>query len=98
MRAGLPRAWFGGRLEPGVVGFVVGNRMMLGPVPPGRTLWTNRNSPIVLGRIVPRRDGGFELRLAFYSRGFPYSVIEDPPAMAFLNDWIDAAARELGMP
>jgi len=70
--------------------------MMLAARPPGRSLWTNRKSPIVLGRLVPRADGGCDLRLSFYRQGFPDRAVEDPSAEAFLDDWVATVASELG--
>ena len=69
--------------------------MMLGARPPGRSIWTNRNSPIAFGRL-PRADGGCDLRLSFYGQGFPYRAVEDPSAEAFFDDWLATVASELG--
>jgi hypothetical protein len=75
---------------------MLGKRMMLGVVPPGRTLWSNENAPIIFARIVPRRDGGCNLRLGLYRQGFPYRSIRDPLAEAFFNDWLRRLGSELG--
>jgi len=96
VRTDIPRGWFGGRLTPGVAGFRFGNCMMVSPVPPDRTLWTSRKAPTVLGRIVPRPDGGSDLRLSLYTPGFPYRTVQDPVAVAFFDDWLMALAEELG--
>jgi hypothetical protein len=89
--------WFGGRLEPGVIGFGLGNFLVLEPIPPGRDLLTNRSSPDVICRIVRMRDGGCDLRLSVFTQGYPWRVIEDPVAMAFFNDWATAVADELAL-
>jgi hypothetical protein len=96
LRAGIPNAWFGADLEPGVTGFMVGGRMMLGVRPPGRSLWTNRRSPVAFGRLVPRTDGGCDLRISLYRQGFPYRAVEDPSAEDFFDDWVATVASELG--
>ena len=95
-RADIPRAWFGGRLTPGVAGFMFGNYMMVSPVPPDRTLWASRKAPTVLGRIVSRPDGGSDLRLSLYTPGFPYRTVQDPVAVTFFDDWLIVVAQELG--
>jgi hypothetical protein len=96
MSADIPRGWFGGRLTPGVTGFMLGNRMIASPVPPDRTLLGNRKAPTVLGRIVSMPDGGSYLRLSVCTPGFPYRTVEDPVAVAFFDDWLRAVAQELG--
>jgi hypothetical protein len=98
LRSGIPGAWFGAKLEPGLVGFALGNRFMLGVRPPGRNLWSNRRSPVVFGRLVSRPDGGSDLRLSVYRQGFPYRAIEDPEAEAFLDDWLSALEADLETP
>lgn len=98
MRSGIPGALFGAKLEPGLVGFALGNRFMLGVRPPGRNLWSNRRSPVVFGRLVSRPDGGSDLRVSVYRQGFPYRAFEDPEAEAFLDDWLRALESDLGMP
>jgi hypothetical protein len=70
--------------------------MMLGVRPPHRTLWSNRTSPVVFGRLVARPDGGSDLRLSLYRQGFPYRAIEDPAAEAFLDDWLHALEADDG--
>lgn len=72
-----------------------GNYMMAAPVPPHRTLLTARKTPTVLGRIVPRPDGGSDLRLSVHTPGFPYRTIEDPVAATFFDDWLMAVVQEL---
>jgi hypothetical protein len=93
--ADAPRAWFGGRLTPGVRGLILGNYMMLVPVPPNRRLWSSRKSPTVIGRIVSRSDGGSEVCMSIYTTGFPYRTVKDSTATAFLHDWMSAVARKL---
>ena len=95
MRAGIPKAYIGRELDPGVRGFALGRLMVLGVAPPGRNLWSNRRSPTVLGRIVQRADGGSELRFAIYGPGYPYRAIEDPPAMQAFDTWLDGLKGEL---
>jgi hypothetical protein len=74
-----------------------GNCMMAAPVPPNRTLLAARKTPTVVGRIVPRRDGGSDLRLSVRTPGFPYRTVEDPVAATFFDDWLMAVAQELGV-
>lgn len=93
--ADAPRALFGGRLTPGVRGFILGKYMMLVPVPPGRGLWGSRRSPTVIGRIVSRSDVGADVRMSIYERGFPYRTVKDSTATAFLHDWVNEVARKL---
>jgi hypothetical protein len=90
------RPLFGGKVTPGVGGFLVGRRLMVLPVPPGRRLLTTWTSPTVLGRIVPRPDGGCDLRLSVYAQGFPWRTIKDPAAMAVFDEWLTRVASELG--
>jgi hypothetical protein len=97
MRTDISRGWFGGRLTPGVTGFMFGNCMMAAPVPPDRTLLAARKTPTVLGRILSRADGGSDLRLSVHTPGFPYRTVEDPVAAAFFDDWLMAVAEELGV-
>jgi hypothetical protein len=94
--ADVPGGWFGRELSPGVSGVLLGKRIMLVPVPPGRTLYTSWRPPTIGGRLLARADGGCDLRLSVYTPGFPYRVIEDPVAMQFLDEWLAATARELG--
>lgn len=75
---------------------MLGNYMMLVPVPPNRRLWSSRRSPTVLGRIVPRSDGGADVCLSVYMPGFPYRTVTDSAATTFLDDWLSAVARKLG--
>jgi hypothetical protein len=93
--ANAPRAWFGGRLTPGVRGVILGNYIMLVPVPPNRRLWSSRRSPTVIGRIVTRSDGGAEVSMSIYTPGFPYRTVKDSTATAFLDDWMSGVARKL---
>jgi hypothetical protein len=93
--ADTPQAWFGGMLTPGVRGFILGNHMLLVPVPPNRRLWSSRRSPTVRGRIVPRSDGGTDVRISVYTPGFPYRALKDSAATTFLDDWLSEVAREL---
>ena len=95
MLADVPRAWFGGKLTPGVRGLILGSYMMLLPVPPDRGLWSSRRSPTVIGRIVPRSEGGADIRISIYTSGYPYRIVKDSTAIAFLHDWMSAVAREL---
>lgn len=90
-----PRAWFGGRLTPGVRGLVLGNYMVLVPVPPKRRLWSSRRSPTAIVRIVSGPDGGAGICMSIYTPGFPYRTVEDPAAIAFLDDWMGTVARKL---
>jgi hypothetical protein len=94
--ADAPRAWFGGRLTPGVRGLMFGNHMMLVPVPPNRRLWSSRKAPTVRGRLVSRPDGGTEIHMSIYTPGFPYRTVKDSAATAFFDDWMNSVARELG--
>ncbi len=94
--AGLPGGWFGAKLQPGVVGFTLGNFLMLAPVPPDRTLLGNRKSPTVFGRIVHREDRGCDLRLSVFTPGYPYRIVRDPAAMALFDEWLSAVASDLG--
>jgi hypothetical protein len=94
--ADAPRAWFGGRLTPGVRGLMFGNHMMLVPVHPNRRLWSNRKAPTVRGRLVSRPDGGTDIHMYIYTPGFPYRTVKDSAATAFLDDWMNSVARELG--
>jgi hypothetical protein len=95
-RVGIPGAWFGRELTPGVRGFVVGSVMFLGVAPPARNIWTNRRSPVVFGRIVQRADGGSDLRLGVYRQGFPLRAFEDAPAQAFFDAWLLGTALSSG--
>jgi hypothetical protein len=95
MLADAPGAWFGGRLTPGVRGLIVGNYMMLVPVPPNRRLWSSRRSPAAIARIVSRSDGGADVSMSIYTPGFPYRTVQDSTASAFLDDWISTVARKL---
>jgi hypothetical protein len=92
--ADVPGVYLGGRLKPGVVGFSLCDRLWLVPLAPGRTLIGSRNAPQALGRLVPRANGGTDLRLFMLTRGFPYRTVEDPTATAFFNDWLAAVASE----
>jgi hypothetical protein len=98
VRDGIPSAWFGRELRPGVRGWVIGRLVLLGVAPPGRTLWSNRNSPVFLGRVVDRADGGSDIRVTAYSRGFPYRTSEDPPARAAFDEWLHELSSDLGAP
>lgn len=93
--ADVPRAWFGGRLTPGVRGLILGNYMMLVPVPPNRRLWNSRRSPTTIARIVTRPDGEADVCMFIYTPGFPYRTVKDSVATAFLDDWMGAVARKL---
>jgi hypothetical protein len=93
----IPGIWFGGQATPGVRGIILGNYMALFPVPPNRTLLSSRKAPTVLGRIVPRSDGGSDVRISIYTPGFPYHTIKDPPATELLDRWLDEVGRELGV-
>jgi hypothetical protein len=93
--ADAPRAWFGGRLTPGVRGLILGNYMVLIPVPPNRRLWGSRRSPTVIGRIVSRSDGGADVSVSIYTPGFPYRTVKDSTATTFLHDWMGAVACKL---
>jgi hypothetical protein len=75
---------------------MVGKLMWLGAAPPGRTMWRNRTSPVFLGRITKRADGGCALRFAGYTRGYPYRVVEDSEALAFFDDWLLGVGADLG--
>lgn len=96
LHSGAPRAWFGGELPPGVVGLTLGSRMMLVARPPGRTIWSSRRTPTILGRVVPRPGGGSELRLAFYSSGFALRATKNPVAEAFFDDWLAGLESDVG--
>jgi hypothetical protein len=96
MRDGIPGAYVGRELTPGVRGWVVGRLMFLGVAAPGRNLWSNRRSPVLFGRIVHRADGGSDLRFALYRQGFPYRAFEDRAAMATFAAWLDGLEGELG--
>ena len=74
---------------------MLGNYMMLVPVPPNRRLWSSRRSPTVIGRIVSRSDGGADVGMSIYTPGFPYRSVKDSAATTFLHDWMSAIAREL---
>lgn len=93
--ADAPRAWFGGRLTSGVRGLILGSRMILIPVPPGRKLWSSRTSPTVIGRIIARSDGGADIRLFIYTPGYPYRTVKDSTATTFLHDWMGEVAPKL---
>jgi hypothetical protein len=93
--ADAPRAWFGGRLTPGVRGLILGNYMMLVPVPPNRRLWSSRRSPTTIVRIASRPDGGADVSMYIYTPGFPYRTVKDSAATAFLDDWMGVVARKL---
>ncbi len=93
--ADAPRAWFGGRLTPGVRGLILGRYIMLVPVPPDRRLWSSRRSPTAIGRIVSRPDGGVDLRVSVYTAGYPYRAAKDLTATGFLHDWMSEIARKL---
>jgi hypothetical protein len=92
----MPRANVGGKLTPGVRGFMLGGLMWLGAAPAGRNLWSNRKSPTFLGRVVSRADGGAELRFAVFRVGYPYRAREDPPALALFDEWLRSVGAELG--
>jgi hypothetical protein len=90
MRDGIPGAYFGRQLTPGVRGWVIGRVILLCVAPPGRNLWSNRRSPLVLGRIVKRPDGGAELRLAMYRQRNAF----DPAAEGLLDEWLDELSSD----
>jgi hypothetical protein len=74
---------------------MVGNHMMLVPVPPNRRLWNSRKAPTVRGRLVSRPDGGTDIHMSIYTPGFPYRTVKDSAATAFFDDWMRAIADKL---
>jgi hypothetical protein len=96
VRDGIPGAYVGRELTPGVRGWVVGGVVCLAVAPPGCNLWSNRSSPVWLGRVEQRADGGSDLRFAAYGKGFPYDADDDPSALAFFDEWLRELGAEVG--
>jgi hypothetical protein len=95
MRDGVPAAYFGRELTPGVRGIVLGRLVLLGVAPAGRSLWSNRRSPVFVGWIGPRAEGGSGLRLAVRrqtSRRFAL----DTEAEAAFDAWLWQLRSDLG--
>lgn len=96
MMADARRAWLGGKLTPGVRGLLLGNHVIIAPLPSDRRLWNGRRSPTVLGKLAPRPDGGTDLRISVYTPGFPYRTVTDLAVNAVLFDWMNSVAQKLG--
>jgi hypothetical protein len=75
---------------------MLGNYLMLVPVPPNRRLWSSRRSPTVIARVVSRSDGGTDVHMSVYTPGFPHRTVEDSDATTLLSDWMSSVERELG--
>lgn len=71
---------------------------LLGVALPVATLRSNHKSPVFVGRIVDRADGGSDIRVTAYRSGFPYRTIEDPPARVAFDEWLYGSAADLAVP
>jgi hypothetical protein len=99
-REDIPGVWLGQEVSTGVVGWVFARFLFLQPVPPGCTLFNGSvwRVPVVVGRVVPACQRGSELRMRVIPQGIPFSVPQDPAALALLDAWQGALVAELETP